>query len=471
MIKRPRLFSIVIVSFLVLVSALLFLSFFSPLNMSIFSSEKSDSQTVVYITHDGLSEKEITIPVGGTVTWINTDTNAHWPASDFHPTHTMYSKSGIEKCGTTDESVIFDACKGILQGEKYSFTFMSVGSWTYHDHLFPSFLGVVHVVSREDSFQSIKKEVLPSSTPTPEKFRTLKGDVQAEILETMSKEDPKTGWEYLKEAFVVNGEVVSEAHTLAHIIGNNIYKKNSFVGIGICDPTFAYGCYHGVTEQFLLNEGPEKIRETMGMCRDIFPSKLQKNELPYYSCIHGIGHGLLTWNNLVLEKALYDCDRLDEQERSYCYDGVFMEFSSSAPQNSFDTQNLWSVCTDLNEKYAMGCARYLPSMLQGKFLMTQDDTITFCKSAPTKTLRDGCTDNFAFSLAYTGNDTINVIESTCKKIDTEEYQSRCITTAAGELVFQGYQDSKENANKLCDSLSNKWQVECHESVRNIEQSH
>ena len=429
----------------------------------------SDNQTIIYITSEGFAEKEITIPVGGTVTWINTDVKEHWPASDFHPTHTIYPESGIENCGKKKESTIFDACKGLMKGEKYSFTFTQVGSWGYHDHLFPSLTGLIRVVSPKDNQTKIEEEVsLP--IPLPERFRALEGNTQAKILNTMSKDNPKKGWEYLKRSFVLNGEMLGEGHTLAHIVGKNAYTKNGFAGIEICDPTFGYGCYHGVTEQFLINEGPEKIREAMDTCRRLFPSESQKNQLPYYSCIHGIGHGLMTWNGLVLKKALFDCDRLDQQEQSYCYDGAFMEFSSSAlPQNYFDKENLWGMCIDLDKKYAMGCARHLPLMLNRTFLMTKDDTIAFCKTAPTKILRDGCTDRLAFIIVHTIKDIME-IESACKKIDTEEYQSRCITTAAGELVFQRYQEAEEKAGYLCDSLSKKWQEKCREYVQNIIQS-
>ena len=52
-----------------------------------------------------------------------------------HPTHKVYPGSDIEKCGTAEESNIFDACRGLKEGESYEFTFNEKGSWRYHDHL------------------------------------------------------------------------------------------------------------------------------------------------------------------------------------------------------------------------------------------------------------------------------------------------------------------------------------------------
>ena len=54
-----------------------------------------------------------------------------------HPTHTAYPGSGIEKCGTDEEEGIFDACKGLEEGESFSFVFNEAGSWNYHNHLSP----------------------------------------------------------------------------------------------------------------------------------------------------------------------------------------------------------------------------------------------------------------------------------------------------------------------------------------------
>ncbi|MEK6824273.1 MAG: hypothetical protein AABY02_00300, partial [Nanoarchaeota archaeon] len=62
-----------------------------------------------------------------------------------HPSHKNYPGSDIAKCGTSEASTIFDACKGLAQGESYSFTFNEVGSWNYHDHLNPNLRGTVIV--------------------------------------------------------------------------------------------------------------------------------------------------------------------------------------------------------------------------------------------------------------------------------------------------------------------------------------
>ncbi|MEK9182927.1 MAG: hypothetical protein AAB849_00245 [Patescibacteria group bacterium] len=69
----------------------------------------------------------------------NQSARSMWPASGFHPTHTVYPTTG--GClGST-----FDACKGVLPGESWSFQFDIAGSWKYHNHLNPADFGMIVV--------------------------------------------------------------------------------------------------------------------------------------------------------------------------------------------------------------------------------------------------------------------------------------------------------------------------------------
>ena len=102
-------------------------------------------QIVVEIASTGFSPQTVTINKGDTVTWVNLDTEGHWPASASHPTHTVYPGSSIQKCGTAEQQNIFDACKDLGPEEAYSFVFNEVGEWNYHDHSSPSLFGKVIV--------------------------------------------------------------------------------------------------------------------------------------------------------------------------------------------------------------------------------------------------------------------------------------------------------------------------------------
>ena len=102
-------------------------------------------EVTIEMSSSGFSPNSIEIEVGTKVNFLNVGTRNIWPASDHHPTHTVYPDSGITKCGTSEEENIFDSCKGISPGETYSFVFNEIGTWDYHDHLRSSLSGTIIV--------------------------------------------------------------------------------------------------------------------------------------------------------------------------------------------------------------------------------------------------------------------------------------------------------------------------------------
>lgn len=84
----------------------------------------------VTITKTGFSPKDITIAVGETVIWANSDTADHTVNSAPHPTHTSYPPLNLDT---------------IKPGEKKSLAFPKPGVYKYHDHLNPSLFGSVTV--------------------------------------------------------------------------------------------------------------------------------------------------------------------------------------------------------------------------------------------------------------------------------------------------------------------------------------
>ena len=87
----------------------------------------------------------VTIPQGSLVRFTNKRSVEVWPASNVHPTHKNYPGSDITKCGTLEQSQIFDSCIGMSTDSITSFTFNELGTWQYHDHLHPNVKGTIVV--------------------------------------------------------------------------------------------------------------------------------------------------------------------------------------------------------------------------------------------------------------------------------------------------------------------------------------
>ncbi len=89
------------------------------------SEEQGDDSTDAgnTVTYDdgGFSPMILRIKVGDTVTFQNTSGGALWVASNPHPVHTALPG--------------FDAGKGILSGDFFTYTFTKIGSWSFHNHL------------------------------------------------------------------------------------------------------------------------------------------------------------------------------------------------------------------------------------------------------------------------------------------------------------------------------------------------
>jgi plastocyanin len=102
---------------------------------------EDDFDVVISFTNEGFEPSEITVKKGDTVRFVNTSDREVWPASAIHPTHSIYpGKSDSDCLGSS-----FDACRGLVPGEFWEYTFDYAGSWRYHDHLSASKTGVVVV--------------------------------------------------------------------------------------------------------------------------------------------------------------------------------------------------------------------------------------------------------------------------------------------------------------------------------------
>lgn len=74
---------------------------------------------------------KLTVKKGTKVCFVNSDTEARWPASNIHPTHDIFPE--------------FDPQKPVRSGDTWCYVFGKPGIWQFHDHLFPELVGSVTV--------------------------------------------------------------------------------------------------------------------------------------------------------------------------------------------------------------------------------------------------------------------------------------------------------------------------------------
>jgi hypothetical protein len=88
--------------------------------------------TWIIINGDGdFVPSEVSIEPGMIIGWRNEGIEYVWPASNLHPSHSVYPE--------------FDPLEPIAPGGVWSFKFDKIGDWRFHDHLRPVKTGVVNV--------------------------------------------------------------------------------------------------------------------------------------------------------------------------------------------------------------------------------------------------------------------------------------------------------------------------------------
>jgi len=101
-----------------------------------FSILPKEGQThFVNLGEDGFEPKELIIHKGDTVVFSTTRGEYFWQASNLHPIHELYPE--------------FDSGDPIAPGDSWSFRFDKIGTWRYHDHLYPVFLATIIVMPRD----------------------------------------------------------------------------------------------------------------------------------------------------------------------------------------------------------------------------------------------------------------------------------------------------------------------------------
>lgn len=435
----------------------------------------NDENNIIRMTENGFEPKELTVTEGDEVLFINNNGDvARWPASNFHPTHTLYPE--------------FDPKISIKPGESWTFKFDKPGTWRMHDHLIPHFTGTIVVLEDPGKIATttegpilenlglwakIKAFFLKlfrgSKASTVSGFKSLdEKDKYAWLEDIANKETPEAAWRYVKAAYDTPEGVVGNPHDMAHLVGQLIYKKYGLEKLSICDPIFAFGCYHGLMEvAFDKDRGYEdNYKKDLLVAQDGCKAVGDMSSPSYWSCIHGMGHGIATFRNHSLDKSLKDCGTLDEGVRTYCHDGVFMEFSISAPPDFYKKADPIYPCDAVGENYKVACARSQVQVMRLRLGFDTTEIAKTCKETGNQNIIFHCVDALGYFIAQTSASDAQDIIAGCREIADGPSQEQCLAAAAGELVFQNSADWKDKVKEVCQGSD-----KCAERVEQVKKSY
>ena len=167
---------------------------------------------------------------------------------------------------------------------------------------------------------------------------------------------PKEAWEEFKKTQKDLGS--AKKHENAHLFGSILYKTIGIGGVGICDDSFNYACYHSLLGDAIMDNGTSIVDYANKYC-------MRLGGWSTIACQHGIGHGAIgatDYNIDMLREALIVCNSIDKNKSLFgCSNGVFMEYnfrtlhSGKRSYREIDPDNLMFPCNKLPKEFGEAC--------------------------------------------------------------------------------------------------------------------
>ena len=420
-------------------------------------------EEVVQIDAQGFASTSIQINVGDSVIWKNTDSVPHWPASNLHPSHALYSE--------------FDPQRPIQPGEEWRFTFLRSGEWRFHDHLYPSRGGVIIVLGSSTPQDTARPRASRMSWLLAHVHRVIPGSVldwlsfetiTAMVTEISEGDSPEVALSFIHDQLDRASHATGAAvHGLKHIVGHAAYERDGLDGLVVCtlnpDSAVDGACYHGVMEAFFLDASIGGALEHSQFEKLCTPWITRNDCLNIF---HGIGHGYASYVGLNLEEALTLCAQLPRafQVRA-CMTGVHMEWSESVPFARIAelARDPWSLCSEMETILVRAtCAFEMPRLLS--FVHEGWQNIDFDMYADGQAIGTGCTsapDALQRALCYQGAGFMASIRITeehsladiCQNLPGEDSDIKlCLIAGAQRLELMQQSEYNDDKDEACAVL-------------------
>jgi plastocyanin len=399
---------------------------------------------VVVFTDTGFHPSNLSIDPGDKVRFVNKSGGQFWPASNLHPTHTIYPD--------------FDTKKLLPPNTEWSFSFNRSGEWKFHDHLQPRFEGKILVRGKASDYCQ-GSEVQVSCW-------------ESVILSKLEDEGVGAAFEVVEDLYFNRPDFASGCHQAAHLIGERayeLYATNEDFVVSQKANYCGFGFYHGFMEQMLQQSGD--LSAAREFCHYVDDKLSHSSSTVGLSCFHGIGHGTVDAHD---ERYWGDAQAMADSAMALC-----LEVSGT-------NDELYRCASGIYN----GIAIFFVSGNYG-LVLNSEDPLEFCHTQE-KVHRESCYGNFNVVLAWIADqnlikaasyiDKIPVVEERepamrylgeiyainllqnedfsqeaikCQTFD-QGFRAMCIEGIVGGLIEHGKPDFEyEQALKFCRSFSHQ----------------
>lgn len=173
-----------------------------------------------------------------------------------------------------------------------------------------------------------QQPIKPKTYPELAQFKNpnLTYDQLARMLQIIAQQKgAEYAYDVLRQASLPSG---TDTHLLGHVVGDELYKQKGADGIAVCGQDFRNACSHSIVIGLLLDKGVAGLEEIRQACKKA-PGGLGA----YSMCFHGLGHGVLAYNQYDFPKTIEMCQKTNSnpnnnQEAAQCIGGAIMEIIS-----------------------------------------------------------------------------------------------------------------------------------------------
>ncbi len=240
---------------------------------------------------------------------------------------------------------------------------------------------------------------------------------------------------------VSSGLDYNASHRLSHVVGEILYRRLGVAGISACTADFAFGCYHGFAGRSLADKGPAFVSSLDEGCKE--------SDDPL-GCLHGIGHGILSYlGNEKINQALEACASLKQESPvGGCFGGVFMEYNFNTMQSengievrSYSKEEAYEPCASaVNAEFRISCYFDAPSWWHAAATNWSDSESArfravgeMCAAIADSEERQSCFRGIGNVIAPTSGYDAGIIREWCAEMAAADAQGACEATAFGHV--------------------------------------
>lgn len=264
-----------------------------------------------------------------------------------------------------------------------------------------------------------------------------------------------------------------DCHQRVHKVGRLSYELKGNDAFSVPNGECMSGYTHGVTEAYFNKNGTNNLAKSLGLiCRG------KQNGFYAHQCFHGVGHGLMAYNDYDLPAALKGCGTLppNHSNKESCYTGVFMENvvgaisideakKSDKPEQFHSSEWLSDdplfPCNAVDKEYKSACYIFQTSrMIQ--VLNNYEKVAAACASIETS-YRSICFSSMGRDLSNTYQDDHASIERACSYTNVETLQLTCIDGASQDKFW--HESEQNEALNMCKELKNpNFKEKCYRTI-------